>query len=246
MKPWIGVTAHIDKGESQDIYPNHPLLYIERHYIEALQSHNMQPILLPPILDRNEIKRYLGKLDGLLLSGGGVLPLKEPSSTLPGLKGTGGERYNNELTLLQEALPLKIPILGVCRGEQMINDVCGGTLKNINGLIEHHQEKQNIPGDIPTHEIKLETSSQLGNILGNKTVQVNSFHRQCIDRLGDGLKVSALSVEDNIIEAIEGEQHPWLIGLQFHPERLWKNDSIWSNLFNNMYEATKLYSHNKK
>lgn len=155
MKPWIGVTTHMDKGELQDIYPNHPLLYIERHYIEALQSHNMIPILLPPISDRAEIQNYLGKLDGLLISGGGFLPLKKSSGLSLGLRETGTERYSFELSLLEEALPLRIPVLGVCRGKQMINEVCGGTLKNIDSLVEHHQEKNNIPGDTPTHELKV-------------------------------------------------------------------------------------------
>jgi putative glutamine amidotransferase len=242
-KPWIGVTVHVDSGAEEDLYPGHPLTYVERTYLDTLHRHGMKPLILPVLTKRDAMGDYLELLDGLLLTGGGYLRLDVSSRSLPGLRGTARERYDFEMALLEEALPRGMPIMGICRGCQMINEFFGGTLANLppEGPIDHHQETKGIPGHVPVHAMRLESTSRLRMFLGQSQVMVNSFHRQAISRPGDGLKVAGQSEEDGVIEAIEGEAHPWLIGLQFHPEKLWSSESLWSNLFLSFREAALSY-----
>lgn len=249
MKPAIGVTLHTDQGMAGDLFPGHPLYYVEHHYIEAIHRHGMRPVLLPVIQDLSHMEYLAGSLDGLMLTGGGFLPLQtETDHTLPGLKGTGEERFAFEQTLLRFILPTGMPVLGICRGCQMINDVHGGTLYNLEGTtnIEHHQEKRGIPGDQATHAIRLARDSKLASWLGTSELPVNSFHRQAISRLGNGLRPTGWSVEDDVIETIEGTEHPWLIGLQFHPEKLWREDARWSGLYDALRHAAFRYSNAKQ
>lgn len=249
MKPLIGVTVHADEGSDRDLYPNHPLFYVERHYVYALQRHNMNPVLLPVLNDYRDIYPYLELLDGLLLTGGGYLNLNETASSLPNLQGTGGERLTFECALLEEAVPCEFPILGICRGQQTINRFFGGTIVNLpeESPINHHQETDNIPGGQSTHEIHVERNSEMSQLTGIRAYdKVNSFHRQAVERPGEGLKVSAWCPEDGVIEAVESVEHPWLFGLQFHPEQLWETNNSWSRLFANMCEAAIDYRVEKK
>lgn len=242
-KPWIGVTMHVDAGDAEELYPGHPLMYVERTYLDTLHRHGMKPLLLPVLTEREAICEYLAHLDGLLLTGGGYMRLDVPNLSLPGLRGTARERYDFETALLAEALPRGMPIMGICRGCQMINEFLGGTLENLppDGPVEHHQERKGIPGHVPVHAVRLEPSSRLRECIGEARVAVNSFHRQAVFRPGRGLKVAGRCEEDGVAEVLEGETHPWLLGLQFHPEKLWAGDSLWSKLFLSFREAALSY-----
>ncbi|WP_198162728.1 gamma-glutamyl-gamma-aminobutyrate hydrolase family protein [Halobacillus mangrovi] len=244
MKPWIGITVHVDDGKSDDLYPQHPLMYIESDYIKAIEVHGMHPILLPVLDDTSEIESYLSKLDGLLVTGGGYLNLDKPLPSSPDLSGTGDTRYSFEFVLLQQALNAGLPILGVCRGMQMLNEVHGGTLENLCSD-HHHQEVLGIESDILTHSIELKKESKLSEILGSDYIDVNSRHRQKIFSLGNGLREVGWSSKDRVIEAIESENKSWVFGLQFHPEQLYKRDPRWSSLFNDLKRAAKQYSQTK-
>lgn len=240
-RPWIGVTIHVDEGTEQDLYPGHPLVYTQRQYLETLFRHGMNPLMLPMLNEPSLIREYVKQMDGLLLTGGGYLPLTA-ASPLPGLRGTAPVRYEFEMALLKEAVPTGMPIMGICRGCQMINEFFGGTLVNLppDGQVRHQQAKQRIPRHVPVHDMKLESSCRLVTILGQSRVPVNSFHRQAIERPGEGLAVVARAA-DEVVEAIEGTKHPWLLGLQFHPEWLWPEEPLWSRLFWSFREAALAY-----
>lgn len=249
MTPWIGLTVHADEGSPGDLFPGHPLFYVERHYVNALYSHSLHPMLIPVIKDKVYLEQLAEKLDGLILTGGGYLSLQQGTDkSLPGLAGTGSERYEFEFALLQKMLPTGMPILGICRGAQMINEVYGGTLYNLEGRtnIEHQQEKVGVPGGQTTHRIRLATDSRLAHWIGCQQVEVNSFHRQAVSQPGKGLKAVAWSVDDGVIEALEGVDHPWLVGLQFHPEQLWHQNRNWSKLFAAFHEAAVQYRYSSR
>lgn len=243
MKPVIGLTVHADRGAAGDLYPGHPLFYVERHYADTLQHHGMYPILIPVVQDGDFIQYLVGKLDGLVLTGGGFLRLQPTPQPLPGLKGTGSVRYAFERALLQAMIPKGAPILGICRGAQMINDVSGGTCINLDGktTIEHHQGRKGISGDQVTHAVRLSPSSRIATWIGRQRIEVNSFHRQAVSTLGKGLKAAGWSEEDGVIEVFEGVDHPWLIGVQFHPEQLWRAYAYWTKFFTQLRQAAIQY-----
>ncbi|WLR51040.1 gamma-glutamyl-gamma-aminobutyrate hydrolase family protein [Bacillus tianshenii] len=243
MKPWIGVTMHVDNGTEEDLYPGHSLMYVERDYIQTLEEHGMHPILLPVLKDPSEVQAYLSKLDGLLMSGGGYLNLHKKLSPTSRLSETGNERFAFEMTLLKEALKLDMPVLGVCRGMQMLNEAFAGTLRNLTSA-DHHQEIKGLDGAVLMHEIVLEEQSKLARIIGREVIGVNSRHRQVIDQLGEGLKAVGHSVPEYYIEAIESEQHSWVFGTQFHPEQIYSREQRWSYLFQEMREAAIQYKSN--
>lgn len=241
--PRIGVTVPVDMGGSGDLYPGHPLVYLERTYLDTLQAHDMMPIILPPTAEKEWLVRYADQIDGLLLTGGGYLPLHEDPAKLPGLDGTGQERFRFEMALLDVVVPTGMPVMGICRGCQMINAFFGGSLVNLpaHGVVEHHQEKRKIPGHVPVHGLTVAPESRMADWLGSSEIRVNSFHRQAIERPGRGLTITARCTEDRVVEVVEAPDHPWLVGFQFHPEKMWRADPVWSNVFRSFREAACAY-----
>ena len=140
------------------------------------------------------------------------------------------------MELFNKCLLKNIPILGICGGEQLINVSLGGTLiqdiKNLKFKTLEHEQLN--PRDQTSHQVYIEPKTLLHSIIGEDTINVNSAHHQAIDKLGDGLTISGKS-KDGIIEAIEGLNHKWCIGLQWHPEFLiTKADkSIFTDFINN-------------
>ncbi|WP_044893085.1 gamma-glutamyl-gamma-aminobutyrate hydrolase family protein [Bacillus alveayuensis] len=240
MRPWIGLTVHADRGNEQDIYPGHPLLYVERYYIEVLEKYGMNPMLIPVLKDKSYLHEYVERLDGVIFTGGGYLTLSTPSARLSSLRETGEERYSFEMVFLQKVIEANLPVFGICRGMQMINELFGGSLKNLEGVNaeRHHQEMKGIIGTKAVHTIQLEEDCRAFQWLQQKNVDVNSFHRQVIDQVGEGLVVSAWS-DDGYPEWIEGAGDQWIVGTQFHPEQLVKNDERWGRLFIAFREAAK-------
>lgn len=229
MKPLIGLTAHVDRGGPEDLYPGHPLIYTDRHYIRALEDHEMIPVILPALQHADEVSRYLGHLDGIVLTGGGFLHLEKPLKLVSTLKKTGDERFVFEKALLTAALRLDMPVLGICRGMNS----------------DHHQEIKEIKGSTPTHDMTMVPETNFARMLGHKTIAINSFHRQAIDEIGIGLRVCGKSSEDGVIEALESNDHTWVFGVQFHPEQLYGVDPRWSQLFDGFQKAALAYQKKK-
>jgi len=156
-------------------------------------------------------------VDGLIIGGGDDI----------GAQRYGGEvqldvridpaRDELELGLLDHYLPSRLPILGICRGAQMINIHCGGSLiEDIQTTYSHIKKRRMV---LPRKRIEIEPFSQLADILNRRYCNVNSLHHQAVDCPGDGLKVVARD-RDDLVQAIESERHPFLIGVQWHPEFL--------------------------
>ncbi|GHB23777.1 gamma-glutamyl-gamma-aminobutyrate hydrolase [Salinicola rhizosphaerae] len=157
------------------------------------------------------------RLDGLIIGGGDDI----------GAKRYGGEvqldvridpaRDDLELALLERYLPLNLPILGICRGAQMINIHCGGSLiGDIQTTYRHIKNRRTV---LPRKRVDIEPFSRLAEILNRRYCQVNSLHHQAVDRPGEGLAIVARD-RDALIQAIENPDHPFLIGVQWHPELL--------------------------
>lgn len=226
MKPLIGVTtSELRPGELATLRrhgePPHPEMALGITYARAIEAAGGVPVVMPPLASA-AIPALVSRLDGLLLSGGPDLapaaydqrPHLELGSTEPRLDAF-------EYAVVREALALGLPILGVCRGAQALNVACGGTL---------HQHLPDLPattlthrqceaGESITHDVDVVAGTRLRRIVRSARLGVNSFHHQAVDRLGDGLRVSARA-SDGTIEAIEDPRRPFVLAVQWHAEML--------------------------
>ncbi len=159
----------------------------------------------------------IGALDGLVIGGGDDIEAHLYDSEVALDVRIDPDRDRLELELLKELFPLRIPILGICRGAQMTNVFLGGTLHGeISDLVPGKGIRRTV---LPRMDVKIERGSRLHRVIGLDRCRVNSLHHQAVDRLGDGLRIVAWS-EDGIVQGIEGPGHPFLVGVQWHPEFL--------------------------
>lgn len=188
--------------------------YLRRRYIDYLSNNcrGVVPIILPPTNDASTIREYAQMADGLILTGGGDID--------PQIYGEQKEkacveihrvRDEFEISLTNEMLLLDKPILGICRGMQVINVTLGGTLWQDFDVVVH----AHICAKTPIHDIRL--SDKMRDIIGCDTILTNSYHHQSVKSLGMGLTAVAFSA-DGHIEAVYGEDYPFLCGIQWHPE----------------------------
>jgi len=220
MNPIIGITCNSAQEKNWS--------YLQDAFVTSIETAGGIPLLIPFLESKENIKEVAKKIDGLLLSGGrdidpfryGEEPTKVKALDIP--------KDKLEIELMKLIIELKKPILGICRGAQMLNVACGGSLnQSISKALKHYQEA---PTDYPTHEIEIIPETLLFEIIGKKRVRVNSFHHQAIRDVAPGFIVSALA-KDRTIEAIEKKTRPFALGLQFHVEYLWQKNSLFKNIF---------------
>ena len=217
--PLIGITGNYgEKGcELADGY-----------YLSVLRAGGT-PVAIPPHDNREALLSLLDSLDGIVLSGGGdINPLLLGEEPLPLLHSVCPQRDAAELFLVREAFHRQIPMLGICRGIQMMAAALGGKVYqdislsptrckgegDVRPLLKHSQD---MPRQFASHTVSIQEGSLLHNILGVETLPVNSFHHQAVSEAGLHLRVSAQS-PDGIIEAVESAEHKALLGVQWHPE----------------------------
>jgi gamma-glutamyl-gamma-aminobutyrate hydrolase PuuD len=188
------------------------------NYIDQVTEAGGVPVLLPPVPG---VASALGRLDGLILTGGGdVDPAGYGAPADPRTSRVQPDRDQAELELLAAALAEGLPVLGICRGMQVLNVARGGT------LCQHLRDEAGhrpAPGTFGSHRVRLAPRSRLASVLGpggkqGLTLDVATAHHQGIDRLGDGL-VPVAWAQDGLIEAVElAGPHPFALGVQWHPE----------------------------
>lgn len=208
-RPLIGITMDIMETE-KGLYQ-----YIHKNYLDSIERAGGSPLTIPISHDDESIKRIARAIDGLILSGGGdIHPSYYGEEAITKLTLTPHDRTDFELSLLEETIKIKKPILGICYGMQLINVALGGNLyqdikKQVSKSKDHRKN----------HSVKISPESRLRSIMdGAEVIEVISTHHQAIKDIGRNLVVSAIA-EDGIIEAIEMEDYPFLIGVQWHPEK---------------------------
>jgi putative glutamine amidotransferase len=211
-------------------------------YVQALKQAGAIPLLIPPTTDPRELDVILGRLEGLVLTGGWDLPPAwygqeaHPRTRLADPRRLEGDRW-----LAQAALEHDLPLLGICLGCQLLNVLLGGDLvqdipsqvdteilhavpppspEEAERLKQGGPEAKNRP--IETfHQARIQPGSRLAAILGKDELEVNSSHHQAVGRPGNGLQPVAWA-PDGVIEALEGAGPRFLLALQWHPERLFE------------------------
>jgi len=214
-KPLIGITTNQFLTEG-GIMAGTKRQFVSDAYIQAVFSAGGVPVLLPIIVEQAVIVEQLAVVDGLLLSGGGDIqpqlfgeePVRELGKVLP-------ERDMHELELVRLALASGKPVLGICRGCQLLNVALGGSVTQhlAEATLQHDQQS---PGDYAGHNVVLEKGSRLAGLWGN-TVMTNSFHHQAINKAAPGLRITARA-KDGVVEAVEHETAAFGVGVQWHPE----------------------------
>ncbi len=240
MEPIIGITANSTYIDNRSYPELHKINASPRNISKAVTMAGGIPIILP--VNEPEIARkYAGLIDGLILAGGeDVTPELYGEDARNSIKVTYPKRDRAEVAITKEAISKGIPILGICRGLQLLNVIYGGTLyqditENEDIFVKHIQET---PSNHPIHTIKVEEDSYLASFMANE-IQVNSFHHQIIRDLGEGLSISAMS-SDGAIEAIEAiDENQSVVAIQWHPENLYYKDDDHFSLFKNLVDRSR-------
>lgn len=236
--PLIGVTTSITIGKDPE------RAYVNSAYLLAVQEAGGAPVPLPPQLDGSALDEISSRLDGLLLTGGGDINSVAFGEPLhPACYEVAPSRDRLETTLVRRCLAEGKPILAICRGIQLLNVALGGSL---------YQDVASDPGtpikhdhdgarDYLAHTVKVATGSFLESILGSEEIEVNSMHHQAVRTLGKGL-VAVAHAPDQIIEGIELEDsgaRRFVIGVQWHPEELFRKDPAARALFAALVSASR-------
>jgi putative glutamine amidotransferase len=211
VRPLIGISSYGRAGERQTFS-------IPCEYVDVVRAVGGVPLVLPPV--DGEVPEGLDAVDGLILPGGGdVDPAHYGGGHHEANYGISAERDRFELTLARLAVTRpQLPLLCVCRGMQLLNVALGGDL--IAHIPDHFGEAvvHRAPALKPcTHDVRIDADSRLGRVLGSEALSVQSIHHQAVGRLGRDLRAVAWS-PDGVVEAIESEVHPFVVGVQWHPE----------------------------
>lgn len=243
MKPLIGFTPTPQVEETDHgTFRRHALSV---YYSEAIEAAGGIPVVLPA--HYQAVGEMLDRLDGLILSGGGDIdPVRFGQELHPKSDEIDAERDAFEYNIFLEAVQRDMPVLGICRGLQLINTAMGGTLfQDIDDLMAHAQEhrQHTIPVHAETtyHSVTLAPGEHpLREILGTDTLDVNSFHHQGIEVLAEPLSAIA-HADDGLIEAISYPDMTFCLAVQWHPEMLAGDRPDHAGIFSAFIAATKAY-----
>lgn len=238
MAPLIGITSY-SEHKQRGVHAG-----LNENYARSVRAAGGMPLLVPIARDprAEEVEGLLDRLDGLLFSGGSDLaPLAYGEDPLRAVNTWSGDRDAWELALCRAAVARGMPVLGICRGQQLVNVALGGSLvqdipTQVEGALGHAPTMDSM--DELHHRIEIGAGdSAMAAIFGAGSLAVNSFHHQAVKRLGEGLRVTARAA-DGVVEAIEGAGLPgFLLCVQFHPEALTARWPAFLGLFRAHVEA---------
>lgn len=242
MKALIGIT-------STQVNDRMELL---KEYADAVVAGEGIPVIIPAMDSFPFYDEYLSKLDGLLISGGqDILPLHYGEEPIEGFRlreEMTPERDVFELMLIRKALGMDMPVLGICRGMQAMVIASGGTLhQDIDTCvirtrrIKHFQE---CAFSADTHLVEVQANTRLFEIIQKDAVMTNTIHHQAINQMPEGYLATGRT-RDGIIEAVESTRHTFVLGVQWHPEKLLEKNRDWAKLFTAFVDKALAYKNKK-
>jgi putative glutamine amidotransferase len=238
--PIIGISATLLRIESGSLMGRERVA-VGHDYVEAIRIAGGVPLVLPIVEEKEIIQQQLQCLDGLLLSGGyDICPIFYGEEPARGLEAIRPDRDLYEIQLLQMAKALQKPILGICRGLELMNVALGGTLyqdidQSMPSALQHNQKAR---PEEATHTVTLLPNTKLQQIMEKEVLLTNSFHHQAIKDLAPELRANA-HTKDGIIEGIEGRESHFILGVQWHPELMVGKHSHMMKIFYAFIEAAR-------
>ena len=242
--PLIGVSGSMDEKETQQ--------FLLRSYTNALMAAEAIPMLLTPGMNSHMMERTLDVLDGVLLAGGNDLaPDLFGEDPVEKLGEVNPLRDQFEMELIRKAFERKMPVFGICRGIQSMNVAMGGTLWQ--DLPSQYRTADGQPPMLhrqtalacyTTHRVHVEKETVLHSLVKTDEIRVNSFHHQAIKQAAPNLRVTARAT-DGVIETVECPDHPFFLGVQWHPERYFDRQEEALALFKAFSEAASQYAEGK-
>ncbi len=232
-RPIVGIPAasYIDQE-----YSATPTYRFNGNYPAALAACGALPLVIPLNLPEDILRGIFERLDGLCLPGGvDVDPAEYGEARHPELGAVDAARDHTEILLARWALEANLPVLGICRGIQLLNVAAGGSLyqhipAQLPAAGRHNHRLQDSAWETPTHEVRIEPHSHLAQVVGAEQLATNSFHHQSLKRLAPGFEPTAWA-GDGVIEAIEHPQKPFAVAVQWHPEGMFRSDTAARRIF---------------
>ncbi|MBI3596361.1 MAG: gamma-glutamyl-gamma-aminobutyrate hydrolase family protein [Nitrospirae bacterium] len=235
MRPIIGITPDYSDGFRKDSHAlGEPTYFLRARYVEAIKDLGGIPFLLPITKNPKLQADLLNRIDGLLITGSGpdLDPRLYGERPTARFKVMSDERAGFELGLAKRALKRDQPVLGICGGLQLLNVAMGGSLvqdiaTQVHGALVHQQETA---ATRVSHRVRIVQGTRLHRILRTDRLKVNSSHHQAAKKVATGWVVNAVS-PDGVIEGLESPRHRFVIGVQWHPEFLYRTDESSRRLF---------------
>jgi putative glutamine amidotransferase len=218
MDPLVALTTTLDP-EGGDY--RQPRIGLYANYLTPLQRVGLTPVLVTPAHSEAAIRSLVAACAGLVLSGGeDIDPARYGEEPIAQLGRLNTARDVAELIALDEAARRDLPVLGICRGHQLLNVFFGGSLyQDLEAQTRSgRSHRQSGPWGQPQHDAVIAPGSRLAEALGCERVRINSYHHQAVREVAADLQPVAVS-EDGLVEAVESRRHHWILGVQWHPER---------------------------
>jgi putative glutamine amidotransferase len=235
QKPWIGIpTRYQEKSE-----------YIGqvRHYLDVILWAGGLPLLIPTTGDREIVREYVARVQGILLPGSptDIEPKHYGASAHTKLGKLYPERDTTDFAILDSVEQTDLPLLGICFGIQSLNVHRGGSLvQDIPAMVKssvcHDADDEKPPA---RHIVRIEDGSLMAQLAGRSEIEVNSYHHQSVGTPGRNLRPVAFA-PDGVIEAVEDTTGRFIVGVQWHPERGWKDDPLAKGLFTAFIDRARL------
>ena len=232
-RPLIGITSSMNDEETR--------ISVNRNFQDVLLKAGAMPVLLPITADADALAAMMEQCDGFVFSGGDDIdPRRYGEQPRPVCGSITPERDDCEIPLVKMLHERHDkPVLAICRGIQALNVGMGGTLyqdvaSDFGKPVLAHRQK--MLGRYSSHSIELSEGSLIHQIMQNGTIDVNSFHHQAVAKVAPGMKATAYA-PDGMIEAIESTTHPFFLGVQWHPEIMWRQDEKTLRLFQALVKA---------